>query len=176
MRKQLNNPWVVGPLACIAIGLVALQGIGLPSRHSSPGGAPIAAGEAGENGEPTKETAAPGLTAAEMFVSAGTRDPFAARQDAKTAADREAAEPSKSETLKLAAVWLQGEESFVSINSRICRAGEYVGSAVIESVTREGAWLSLPSGRQFLRIGREVTFSSGAKRASSSLFVAAREP
>lgn len=178
MRKFLNNPRVVVPLACAAVGFVAWESL----RGSSGGGRGIggaiaataegfdAAEDAGAGGEATAENAAAAasLTGSEMFVAAGGRDPFAVRVVAPAAAETsvEPAAPSNTSTLKLAAVWLQGAEAFVAINRQIFKVGDDAADGVaIESVTREGAWLRLPSGRQFLPVGREVTFAAPAKIA-----------
>jgi hypothetical protein len=110
-----------------------------------------------------------------MFVASGSRDPFAARPTAVLANENSVEAPGKMETLKLAAVWLQGADGFVAINTQVYRVGDVVAGASVESVTREGAWMQLPSGRQFLPVGREVTYAAPQIRGSSPMIVVARE-
>jgi hypothetical protein len=177
MRKLLNKPWVVGLLALCAVGLVAFQGFGFSTiREKVLSVSAVQAPETAEAEETKAEAVTDNLTATDMFFVAGSRDPFAPRVTA-TASTEKAAESTSTamQTLKLAAVWLQGAESFVAINAQICRVGDAVAGASIESVTREGAWLRLPNGRQFLPVGREVTFAAPLKRGLSSALVVSRE-
>jgi hypothetical protein len=177
MRKLLNKPWVVGLLASFAIGLVAYEGLGLRASAASVRPA-VAVEEVDSSEKPEKqgENATENLAAVDMFVAAGSRDPFAARPNPAGMSDKSVESiPATMQTLKLAAIWLQGADSYVAINAQICRVGDAISGASIESVTREGAWLQLPSGRQFLPVGREVTFAAPPKRGPSPMIVVARE-
>src|SRR5687767_3839978 len=80
MRKLLNKPWVVALLACSAVGLVAYESLGW-SIGSRTGGMNLAVEptETDVSGEKAPEAAADRLSAVEMFVAAGARDPFGAR-------------------------------------------------------------------------------------------------
>jgi len=175
MRKLLNKPWVVGLLASIAVALVAYEGLGLSARAASVQPAmPAEDVLVADPAAPAAENASQNLAAVEMFVASGSRDPFAARPISVSATEKPA-ESAAMETLKLNAIWLQGADSFVAINGEVFRAGDAIAGASIESVTREGAWLQLPAGRQFLPVGREVTYAAPQKRGSSPMIVVARE-
>src|SRR5687768_7115403 len=112
MRKLLNKPWVVGLLATTAVVLVAYEGLGLSANAAS-----VQPGISGEEAlvaeaEPAVEQVPQNLAAREMFVASGSRDPFAARPSAITADEKPLESPAVMETLKLAAVWLQGTDGF----------------------------------------------------------------
>lgn len=178
MRKLLNKPWFVGLLASLAVGLVAYEGLGFRASAASVRHAvTVEDVDSTETSEKRAENAPENLAAIDMFVAAGSRDPFAGRLNPGGTSEKSVeSTPATMQTLKLAAVWLQGAESFVAINAQICRVGDAVSGISIESVTREGAWLQLPSGRQFLPVGREVTFAAPPKRGPSPMIVVAREP
>jgi hypothetical protein len=175
MRKLLNKPWFVAALAVTAVGLCAYESLGSPKAAKRPARIDpgvVSGGAALPEPDATAPTAS-SLAAIEALEVASSRDPFAPRPVPNAPAAAETATGSL-ETLRLGAVWLQGGEALAAINSRIFRSGETIGAATVESVTREGAWLVLPSGRKFLPVGAELTHKVPA-RGQPPVLLATRE-
>ncbi len=160
MKKLLNNPWVAGALALVAIVVVAstLHEGGAGGRQAALTGAGDVefAGEdlAGDGGSG-------GLTAADirrivlgLAIPEMLPDPFASSESKAPAAAPQAAE---TERFRLSGIWDQAGETLVLINNHILRAGDRLGRVAIESADLDGAWLSHAQGREFLALGSEFT-------------------
>lgn len=168
MPSLLNKPWFVAGLGVTAL---VLSGRALlPPADGRPPGSDGAEVPAAAAAAPLAEVAPPSPAAIEQvlqLVATHTktlRDPFAPRA---------AREPTPStpaeqrETIQLSGVWVQGGTALGVVNDRICRPGEMVGGATIDEITAEGIWLTHPQGRDFVAVGRSVTFAAPSRPATA---------
>lgn len=163
MRKLLNNPWVVGGLALVALAFVGMPL--LPKQNPVDSPSPVV--DDVRSLEPSDdETLQAGVASSdialalkELAIATPLRDPFAARAKAvpATLIAEQASVPDSVDTLRLSAIWLQGAETFVLINGSICQEGDEFSRFKIESVTREGVWVTHWKGRDFLSMGTDFT-------------------
>ncbi|MGH8021910.1 MAG: hypothetical protein ACREIA_27240 [Opitutaceae bacterium] len=157
MKKLLNNPWIAGALALIAIVAVTstLHKGGASGRRAAFAGTEdldLVEQDASETGELTPSAIRKivlGLSIPETLP-----DPFASAESKAFAAAPQAAE---TERVHLSGIWNQAGETLVLINNRILRAGETIGRVSIESADLDGVWLTHPKGREFLALGAEFT-------------------
>lgn len=172
MKKLLNNPWIVGALALIAVAFVAHS---LIPAGGDAGVAVVA--EETDTGEPavheTGDAAdASGVREAikELSGNAATRDPFSIRTKAtptSVAQVEKAPPPDLVETVKLTALWTQNGATYALINDRICCVGDKLGRLTVETATQDGVWVTHWKGRDFIALGAAFTLTTPALKAAA---------
>ncbi|WP_404423137.1 hypothetical protein [Nibricoccus sp. IMCC34717] len=169
MRKWLNNPWFVGPLACVAFALCAWSVLAPQHTGSAQAPTPEAVPEAG----PLSSSADAPATVAQAAALDNIREVFpVGRKAADDAAATAPAPTDLSETFTLSAVWSQGSTVLAIINGRLCSAGDSIGSATIASVTSDGVWVDHIKGRRLLTLGRPLSLTIPGKAAPASTALA----
>jgi hypothetical protein len=167
MRKLLNNPKVVAVLALVAMVWV---GVSLFPPHTDT----VASAPEAEETEPEiiAPTVANGSSEAarraalqSLALIEHPRDPFSERAksvDEAAALAAKTPEPDRVETVRLSAIWTQGNATYVLINGRICQAGDRLARLTIESATQDGVWITHGEKRDFLSLGVDFTLVTPA--------------
>jgi len=171
MRKLLNNPWLVGAIAVIALGFV-IHSI-LPSKpHYSQVASETADGTPTEGNGDVADASTISIPNAlkALAISSPLRDPFALTASVeKTAAVEKEAPPADSvDSVHLSAVWIQKDSNLALVNGRIVGPGEEFGRLKIESATSEGIWITHWKGRNFVSVGGDFSLSTPATQPSTS--------
>ncbi len=168
MKKLLNNPWVVGALALIAVVFVAHS---LMPANEGSGAHPIEEAVVNESvADAPSATLANDVSGARDALAAlpaptTTRDPFASRKKITpviTPVAEQVVLPDIVETIHLTALWTQSGETWVLINGRTYRAGDLIGRLTLESATQDGVWLTHWKGRDFVEVGSRFTLVTPA--------------
>jgi len=151
MRKKLNNPWVVGALAAIALVISILR-----LRAGAEDGVFVASAPADSAAAAPEAPLAPALAKpvgpAATFARVHPRDPFALRLHAVVL-------PRISETVRLSGLWTENGATLVLINDEIHKAGDEIGLLTVESASDDGVWILHDKVRAFLALGETQTFS-----------------
>ena len=174
MKKLLNNPWIAGALALIAVIFVAHSLI--PASGDS--GAAVAVEEPVDISQSSDETPVEGQKvesireALKGLPGLGTslRDPFSPRAKAGpliAAPAEKAPLPDIVETIRLTALWTQDGATYALINDSICRVGDKIGRLLLESATQEGVWVTHWKGRDFIGLGASFTLITPALKAAT---------
>lgn len=171
MKKLLNNPWVVGVLALVAIAFVANSLIPAGGGPAVVADEPVAEQPGdGQNSGVVAESGGMREALKELSISSATRDPFSRRaktEVVKTQVVEKAAPPDLVETVKLTALWSQDGDTFALLNGRICRAGDKLGRLTLDKATQDGVWLTHWKGRSFVELGQVFTLTTPAHKAAS---------
>ncbi len=160
--KPLNNPWVVGALCVVALGLAGYQFL---APHRRPGISPAAATPApapvpsrpsalsAHSLAPAQAAAPPSLidqtyvlSHLAQWIEAPQRDPFLL----PTASFHGAATGSPVIKWKLRAIWNQTGCRLAVINKGIYAEGDLVEGYRLEKIESDGVWLRGPTGREGL--------------------------
>ena len=174
MKKLLNNPWVVGALALLALAFVAHSLI--PAGGGS--GVAFVAEEPVDLADHGDETPASGRNAESIRdalknlpgLGATLRDPFSPRAKAAPAVEapvEKTPAPDIVETIRLTALWTQDGATYALINDKICRVGDKVGRLQLESATQDGVWVKHWKGRDFVGLGASFTLTTPALKAAA---------
>ena len=171
MRKLLNNPWFVGAMALVALGVVVNSVWPSKPRYAQ-AAADAADGAVTETGS-TDTGDAHSLSIPDalkaLAVSSPVRDPFAGTAVAeKTGAAEKVELPDAVDTVHLSAVWIQQGNNLALINDRIVAAGEEIGRLKIESASSEGVWVTHWKGRNFISVGGDFSLSTPATQPLTS--------
>jgi len=174
MRKLLNNPRLVFPLALAAIAFgarAALPGKFDGARAAGPSQA--AALQRSSLTEAAVTDAAPvsiEAALAAVKIPAEIHNPFgsSAIQPAAAAVPGHA-QPDNLDTLQLSAIWTENGSTWVLINGRIQRSGDRVGRIRIESAGQDGVWVEHWKGRDFIALGETFTLATPARPSSGTL-------
>lgn len=172
MRKLLNQPWFAAVLAAVALAFVGYTVLANRTATVSYAAPEADTGIVAEDGTViANPTGSQAIFAAfkDLSVSGPPRNPFLARiKPAATGANLERPQqPDESESVNVGAVWIQAGSSFALVNGRIVRAGERVGRVEIESVNRDGIWLTHWKGRDFVPVGGGFTLTTPARQAAA---------
>jgi len=173
MKKLLNNPWVVGLLAALAIVFVTHtamkdDGYDYASGDSWDETEDWSEEEADSYGETSAPANGTSIWEALDALTPSTppTDPFSHRPAnvlVGTTAEEETTAPLVS--VHLSAIWKQGEQTLLLVNDRIHASGDTVvelavGDLSIESASLDGIWLSHPAGQHFLSLGNTFNWDT----------------
>jgi len=166
MRKLLNNPWIVAPLALVALAC-ATRSL-WPERLSQGVAATLVVANKAEpmpvDAPPAGSLAAqPGDDLTALTGTSVRRDPFApGTKTSSVVATVEQAKPDFVETVHLSALWVQEGETYAVINGNIVRPGDEIGRVKIESASADGVWLAHWQGRDHLALGADFILRTPA--------------
>jgi hypothetical protein len=170
MRKLLNNPWVVGGLALVALAFVGMPLLPTQSAVVETSWVEADAGTPSDDiARADSDGSAIALALKDLSIASPLRDPFAGRTKAAPppVVVELAPVPDSVDTIRLSAIWMQGVDTFVLINGAIREAGEEFSRFKIESATRDGVWVTHWKGRDFLSLGSDFTLITPATRADA---------
>ncbi len=165
--KLLNNPWVVGSLCVIAVGVAGYQVLKSRSRASQ---SPAPTVAVPPTVAPRPSTLTPQLSTTStpaagpvtfidrvfvqshfaQWLQAPRRDPFLWA----TAGERGASASSPISQWKLNSIWNQTGCRLAVINNRVYAEGDMVEGYRLETIERDGVWLRGPTGREGLGFGK----------------------
>jgi hypothetical protein len=184
MRKFLSNPWIVGALALAAVAFVG----GSIYKQMKPA-YPVVVDEAsaGASGEDTVDSSfieaagSDGIEADELPATLREAllaivpapeipDPFEARswQIIRLEVVPVERPPDIVETIRLGAIWSQGDVLLVLVNGRIQQTGDSLGRMTIDAASLDGIWISHRQGRDFLPLGATYTLTTPADVPAAS--------
>jgi len=170
VKKLLNNPIAVGILVLAA--LVAgfwpqiESSFAAPRRRPAP---PVTAAEI-----VAAEVATPGDAASlsrqirqifdkNSFAPSG-RNLFA-YQDEKVIVAAPVEKPAvvATQTVRLAAIWLQAGVSLAQLDHQIATTGDEIGFIRVAEISPDGVWLVQQGARVFLQLGEQHTFEQSTE-------------
>ncbi len=165
--KLLDNPWIVGGLCAIAVGVAGYQlsksrgGTGFAPAHKAPSPPSAARGPSTLNPQlsttSTPAAASPSLidrsyvlSHLAQWIEAPKRDPFLRA----TAAEHGVAATSPVSQWKLKAIWHQTGSRLAVINKGVYAEGDLIEGYKLETIESDGVWLRGPTGREGLGFGK----------------------
>ena len=164
MKKLLNNPWISGSLALLALILVgnSLLGPSAPS-YTPPAHAAnddyAAADEAPPRDDATYAPSSFDRRAIQALAAQSPQRNIFAREQSKAPATQPPPEKAMSEaTITLRGIWIQDRQRYALVDDQTLQTGQTHGLARLQGIEEHGIWLSYDGEEHFLALGHSWTY------------------
>ncbi|MDQ8186472.1 hypothetical protein [Pelagicoccus sp. SDUM812002] len=163
MKKHLNNPWVSGTLALLAVLLVANSV--MDSSTPSPSYSVEDTVDEYEQDE-NEETAFSDPIGA-VFDASSIKE-LAAQSSPRNIFERQLEKPEPSEeieevalaetTIKVKGIWIQNNLRYVIIDDQTLKPGQSIERVRVLSIEEQGVWVTSNDEQHFIEPGQSWTY------------------
>lgn len=163
MKKHLNNPWVSGTLALLAVLLVAHSFMQSSSTSPSYYFEDTSDGYVQEDSEETPQQNPSGSA-----FDVNSIKELAAQSSSRNIFERELEKPESSEeieekamvetTIKVKGIWIQNNLRYVIIDDQTLKPGQSIERVRVLSIEERGVWVTSNEERHFIEPGQSWTY------------------